>query len=123
MNHDKKIGQEDPKNVRPPEYVIIHRSAAARSSALQQPRKTRQSKKESRFDQNETKREQQREARYKAQRRKQWILAAVVVVGFITALGLAAHFLTNTSNNATSTPNTQPPLGTPASQAAFSVRL
>ncbi len=101
MSSRNNMRQGEPKNARPPEYIIIRRQAAAPGGQLAQPRNTRHSKKETRFDETEARREQRREERYRAKRRRQWILSLSIMVIFIVVVAIALHLLASRS---TSTP-------------------
>lgn len=113
MSSQENLGQEDRKSARPPEYTVIRRQAPTRSGQLQPPqasqsKKARPSKKELKFDEAETKREQRREQRYQTRRRRQWILAIGITVIFIILLVIALRIL------ASRAASTAPAGGTPA---------
>jgi hypothetical protein len=91
MSSRQNLRQSAQKSARPPEYVIIRRQPDTQSGQQEppQPKKTRQSKKVTKYEENENRREQ----RYRAKRRRQWIRSLGIVVVFIALLALALHFL------------------------------
>ncbi|HLW01261.1 MAG TPA: hypothetical protein VKT82_21580 [Ktedonobacterales bacterium] len=104
MSSRQNSRQSAEKSARPPEYVIIRRQGGTPSGQLSQPKKARQGKKETKFDESEARREQRREQRYKAKRRKQWILSLGIIVVFIALLAIALYFLDSRSSNGNNTP-------------------
>lgn len=106
MSSRKTNSQQEPKSARPPEYTIIRRQSDTIGARQQTPQsnKTKQSKK---FEETEARREERREQRYQAKRKRQWLLAAGIIVAFIVLLAVALHFLTSGST-ATPTPGATP---------------
>ena len=106
MSSRKTNSQQEPKSARPPEYTIIRRQSdtIGARQPIPQSNKTKQSKK---FEETEARREQQREQRYQAKRKRQWLLAVGIVALFVVLLAVALHFLANRST-ATPTPGAAP---------------
>ena len=94
MNNGEQTRQGQ-KSARPPEYTILHRPSNARTGERQYPpppKKTRQSTREAVFEERLSRRAQLRESRYETKRRRQWVLAIILVVVLIALIALM-HFI------------------------------